>query len=76
MTVHDETKDTLVITVIFLIFFHRKRRHVSKLLLVLTDVGFSFACVFSFRFDLYEAKLCNTEAVNIFYVQKKLTHKL
>ena len=37
MTVHDETKDTLVITVVFFIIFYRKRRHVSKLLLVLTD---------------------------------------
>ena len=37
MIVHDETKDTLVITVIFFIIFYRKRRHVFMLLLVLTD---------------------------------------
>ena len=37
MAGHDETKDTLVITVIFFIIFYQKRRHVSKLLLVLTD---------------------------------------
>ena len=38
-------------------------------------MGVFFLCV-SFSFDLYEAKLCNTEAVNISYVQKKLTDKL
>ena len=45
MTVHDETKDILVITVIFFIIFYRKRRHVFKLLLVLIGILFNKALI-------------------------------